>query len=107
MRSRRYPQTMTSQPGAPIDKLLETLQERAKELNCLYRVHELLDRPEASLDEVCRGLVETLPSGWQYPAVCWARVTLEGVDENRVNQLASELADVVRNELAGPELRQA
>ena len=71
---------MTSgQSPAPLDKLLETLQERAKELNCLYRVHELLDRPEASLDEVCRGLVETLPAGWRYPASCWARVTLEGV----------------------------
>ena len=49
------------------------------------------------------GRVILRPSGTE-PII---RVTLEGVDENRVNQLASELADVVRNELAGPELRQA
>ena len=49
------------------------------------------------------GRVILRPSGTE-PII---RVTLEGVDENQVNQLASELADVVRNELAGPELRQA
>jgi hypothetical protein len=61
-----------------IDNIIESLQERAKELNCLYNVHELINRPEASIDEVCRGLLETIPRGYQYPSVCWARVTIEG-----------------------------
>ena len=60
-----------------VDKIIEALQERAKELNCLYQVDELVNRPEASLDEVCRGLLETIPPGWQYPSVCWVRITLE------------------------------
>jgi len=44
------------------------------------------------------GRVILRPSGTE-PLI---RVTLEGIDEAQVNQLASELADVVRNELAGP-----
>src|SRR5512143_3032749 len=64
-------------PNRPVDNIIEQLQERAKELHTLYKVHELINQPEASTDEVCRGIAEALPSGWQYPSVCWAKVTLE------------------------------
>ncbi len=67
-----------SLPDGPVDKILEALRERAKELNCLYNVHEIITRPNASLDDICRGLLEVIPRGWQYPAECWARITLEG-----------------------------
>jgi predicted nucleotidyltransferase len=60
-----------------VDSIIESLQERAKELNCLYKVHELINQPEASIEEVCRGLLETIPSGYQYPSVCWTRVSLD------------------------------
>jgi len=46
------------------------------------------------------GRVILRPSGTE-PLI---RVTLEGIDEAQVNQLASELAEVVQNELAGPVL---
>lgn len=61
----------------PTQKLLESLQERAKELSCLYRVDEILSRPDVPDDVLFRDLVETLPPGWQYPDVCRARLTLE------------------------------
>ena len=51
----------------PAGKIIEALQERAKELHCLYRVHELMDRPDVSIDEVCRTLLEVIPPGMQYP----------------------------------------
>ena len=63
----------------PAEQIIQTLQERAKELNCLYRVHELINRPDVTIDDVCHGLIDAIPPGWQYPAACWARVTLEGV----------------------------
>ena len=58
------------------DRIIDMLRERAKELHCLYAVHELLNRADASVAEICRGLVEAMPAGWQYPADCFARVTL-------------------------------
>jgi pyruvate, water dikinase len=61
----------------PIDKILEALQERAKELNCLYQVDELLSKPDATQDDVFRGLLGIIPSGWQYTGACRARITVE------------------------------
>jgi hypothetical protein len=60
----------------PIDRILHDLQERAKELNCLYRVDELLGREDATLDDALGEVIRTIPSGWQFPDVCVARVVL-------------------------------
>lgn len=62
---------------AQVASILHELQERAKELNCLYRVDELLNRSDLPLEEVLRSIVEILPPGWQYPHDCQARVVLE------------------------------
>ena len=67
---------MTTHADKPIDRILHDLQERAKELNCLYRVDELLGREEATLDEILGEVARTLPAGWQFPDVCVSRVVL-------------------------------
>ncbi|MGB8953241.1 MAG: PEP/pyruvate-binding domain-containing protein [Candidatus Aminicenantales bacterium] len=59
------------------DTLVWFLSERAKELNCLYKIEELLNRPEAHLVDVCKGIIEAIPPGWQYPDICIAKITLE------------------------------
>ncbi len=58
--------------------LIPQLQERAKELACLYRIEELLSAPGSSLDEVFRSVVEAIPAGWQYPDICQARIVYGG-----------------------------
>lgn len=62
----------------PVDALLQQLRERAKELNCIYRVEEALADHAAPIDDVCRRIIEAIPPGWQYPEVCVARIQLEG-----------------------------
>ena len=62
----------------PIDRLVWGLQERAKELNCLYKIEELMNEPDAHVDDVCQRIVEAIPSGWQYPDICLVEVKLEG-----------------------------
>jgi hypothetical protein len=57
--------------------ILHDLQERAKELNCLYRVDELLNQPELPLEQILQGIVKILPPGWQYPHDCQARIVFE------------------------------
>jgi hypothetical protein len=54
--------------------MLHALQERAKELNCLYQVGELLAHADRPLDEVLNGIIQVLPRGWQYPHGCQARI---------------------------------
>ncbi len=59
-------------------KLLEALTERAKELTCLYAIEEILNEPEASIDQVCDAIVRAIPPGWQFPEICVATIALEG-----------------------------
>ena len=66
-------------PGGPVDSILYALQERAKELTCIYRVNETCSRPQASVDEIFRSIVDVLPPGWQWPTECQARMTVDDV----------------------------
>ena len=61
-----------------IDKLLTSLKERAKELNCLYEIEELFSNPEGSLPDILQGIVRAIPPGWQYPDVCEAKIDCSG-----------------------------
>jgi hypothetical protein len=58
--------------------MLHALQERAKELNCLYQVGELLSKT-ATLEEIFQDIVEVLPAGWQHPHDCQARILFENL----------------------------
>jgi len=60
------------------ERLLWALQERAKELACLYEVEELLDDAEKPLEDVFAGIIEAIPPGWQYPDICAATLEFEG-----------------------------
>ncbi|MBL0176867.1 MAG: nucleotidyltransferase domain-containing protein [Ignavibacteria bacterium] len=61
-------------PERDIHRMLSAFSERAKELNCLYRVEELLAMPELSLEELFTGIAEAIPTGWQYPDICRVKV---------------------------------
>jgi hypothetical protein len=64
--------------GTPIERILRSLQERAKELDCLYRVDELFKHTETPLPEIFTGLLQAIPPGYQYPHLCQVRVTYDG-----------------------------
>jgi predicted nucleotidyltransferase len=59
----------------PVNKLLVSLQERAKELNCLYEVERVLAELDRPVDEAFEAVVAAIPPGWQYPDVCRARIS--------------------------------
>ena len=54
------------------------LDERNKELNCLYDLSKLGERPDLSLPELLRAIVYRLPAAWQYPEIAGARLTYYG-----------------------------
>ena len=47
--------------------LIHDLGERVKELNSLYGLSRLVEKPGISLDEILQGTVELLPASYQYP----------------------------------------
>ena len=57
-------------PNRHMADLLDSLQERAKELRCLYRVMDALNRVDAPLDEVFGRVLRAIPDGWQHPGIC-------------------------------------
>jgi PAS domain S-box-containing protein len=61
------------------DLNVETHQpaERTKQLDCLYRIAELLAKPGISPPEIFQGMVELLPPAFQYPEIAASRLTLD------------------------------
>ncbi len=58
-------------------KRTDDLKERVKELNCLWEISNLVERPDISLEAIIKGTVNLLPSSWQYPQITCARIILE------------------------------
>ncbi|MDM8554281.1 transporter substrate-binding domain-containing protein [Desulfococcaceae bacterium HSG7] len=52
------------------------LNERVKELNCLYGIAHLVEKPDISLEEIIQGTVELIPVSWRYPEITCARIML-------------------------------
>ena len=64
---------MTKRPKS-LDKLIENLEERAKELNCLYAVEETLQDVTADLDQILKKVVNIIPSAMQYAEICRVKI---------------------------------
>ncbi len=60
-----------------MNKILEKLTERVKELNCIYQVEELLKKDNLSLEEIFKQIIKLIPQGWQYTTVCEVRIIYE------------------------------
>ena len=54
------------------------LEERVKELNCLYNISNLIEKPGTSLEDIAQGAVDLIPPSWKYPEITCARLILEG-----------------------------
>ncbi|MBN1447859.1 MAG: nucleotidyltransferase domain-containing protein [Bacteroidetes bacterium] len=58
--------------------LLYALGERAKELNCLYHVEEVLAQQDVTFDEIFDGVLAAIPPGLQFPDISRARIHYGG-----------------------------
>jgi PAS domain S-box-containing protein len=53
-----------------------SLNERMKELTTLYKGSQILQQEKKQVTEVIQELVEILPTGWQYPEITAASITI-------------------------------
>ncbi|MBN1650672.1 MAG: hypothetical protein JW857_05060, partial [Bacteroidales bacterium] len=60
----------------PLDQLIGELQERAKELNCLYKIQEILNEHNISVEQAVYDLLKAIPPGWQYPDICEVEISI-------------------------------
>ena len=73
------------------------LNERVKELACLYSVSKLVEE-DISLDETFLGVVDLIPQSWQYPEIACARGILRDLEcktENYKAPVSKQAADII------------
>jgi len=66
-------------------KIERNLNERVKELDCLYEIANIAERPGITLDEMYQETIELLPQGLQYPEVACAHLTIDGKEFKTAN----------------------
>ncbi|MBT4287401.1 MAG: sigma 54-interacting transcriptional regulator [Deltaproteobacteria bacterium] len=69
----------TQKKKAEEDLLKKThdLRDRIKELNCLYAISELIEKPDLSLSQLCQEVINLIPTALHYPNISSARLILE------------------------------
>ena len=60
-----------------LKQLTHNLQERLKELNCLYGISRIRERHDYSLDEILQEIVDIIPAALQYPEIAVARIRFD------------------------------
>lgn len=58
-----------------ISQLVNRLNERKKELECLYKVDEILKDFDQNLEEVFRLLIIVIPYGWRFSDICTVKIS--------------------------------
>ncbi|MCW5907162.1 MAG: PAS domain S-box protein [Chitinophagales bacterium] len=71
---------------ALVEKIAE-VKERAKELNCLYRISEIANNNDNSIEDVLKECVSIIPAAYQYSEIACARILLNG-DEYKSESFA-------------------
>jgi len=61
------------------------LQERVKELGCIYKVSKLIDNPGVSPEGLIYGTIELIPTGFQFPELATVRILYENNTYTSIN----------------------
>ncbi len=82
-------------------KLARVLRERIKELQGIYDIAQIVDRPGIMLDEIYQEVVARLPGDWQYPETTCARITIGGREFKTENFCETEWQQSAEIEVNG------
>jgi len=88
-----------------LQKKTHDLGERVKELNCLYYISSLREKPDIPLEDIIQDVVNVIPSSWQYPEITCSRIILEDKEYKTTNFRETEWKQandiIVHGEKAG------
>lgn len=59
-----------------LSKAVYELEGRVKELNCLFSISKLLEKNDASIEDILQGTAKLIPPSWQYPDITCAQIIL-------------------------------
>jgi two-component system NtrC family sensor kinase len=66
-------------------QLMNELQESERKLNCLFRIGEVLQDKDKSIEDMIKAILAIIPPSWQYPDITCARIILEGKEYTTKN----------------------
>jgi len=66
------------------------LNERVKELECLYNIADIAERSGITLNEIYQEITNLLPASWQYPEITCARIIINDKDFRTANYAETE-----------------
>jgi len=82
------------------EKQTSDLNERAKELNCLYEISSMIQETEISIEKILQRVVILIPPAWQYPEITCSRISWEAREFRTKNFRETEwkqASDIVIN----------
>ncbi len=59
----------------PLEQIIDELKERAKELNCIYSVQEILNKANKTCGKSMQSIVDIISLGFQYPEISSASIS--------------------------------
>ena len=68
-KKRELLKTVAQERTRALQKRTHDLTQRIKELNCLYGISALREKPGTTLEEILQGVADLIPPSWQYPEV--------------------------------------
>lgn len=71
--------------------LIDTINERSKELNCLFQVDEVLSDFDCNIEDVFSLLVNFIPSGWRFDTICKVKISYNNSEWFTNNYINTEL----------------
>jgi PAS domain S-box-containing protein len=66
--------TQKKQTQDDLEKKSYDLNERVKELSCLYNISKCIEEYDQSLETILQRIVEIIPPSWQYPEITCSRI---------------------------------
>jgi len=67
-----------NQAEKALQKRTYDLNERVKELNCLYGISALIGKPGVALENIMQASVALIAVAWQYPEITCVRIIMDG-----------------------------
>lgn len=86
-KKRELLKTVAQERTRALQKRTHDLGQRIKELNCLYGISALREKPGTTLEEILQGVADLIPPSWQYPETTCARVIM-GYQEFRTKNFS-------------------
>ena len=74
-----------------ITSLIKNLDERTKELNCIYKVDEALNDFDPDIETVLNKVIDIIPNGWRFTDICKAKIIYDEFDISSAEYKNTEL----------------